>query len=473
MGDDGDDDDEPEEQEGSWVITHHSALGTKLEKRQMAAQAVDAAMRPSHTMAAWSVATSQTQRAELASFAVASAANLLGFTASGRVSLLMALLTHEASAPLVDLLLARLPALGPVALVAALEVEGDGAYRRLVGRTGLRLCEAAVEALLADDGQGTTRWVALLTDRAKQPLLAELVQTEPRLAAATFTSEAVAAASTPQSAPIALWLLESGAPVDGAALQERCHAGQLDEWLISGGGPFDGRVRATERRVGGRPVYRHVDQDRHIWFDGTTGVWVVTTATLIGRHLRRVTGGGVFAVNRHSPPDASPELFDRHWLLLPGGDIVRLRVCAVPPPPTRMHALVAHEASAPLVDLLLARLPALGPVALVAALEVEGDGAYRRLVGRTGLRLCEAAVEALLADDGQGTTRWVALLTDRAKQPLLAELVQTEPRLWLQSDQALEEEVGEEEGEEDEEEEEGEEVEDDDNDDDDDDDDDD
>ena len=64
---------------------------------------------------------------------------------------------------------------------------------------------------------------------------------------------------------------------------------------------------------------------------------------------------------------------------------------------TLLSALVEAEACAPLVDSLLARLPALGPAALLAALEAEGAEPYRRLVARAHLTLGEAAVDALLA----------------------------------------------------------------------------
>ena len=88
------------------------------------------------------------------------------------------------------------------------------------------------------------------------------------------------------------------------------------------------------------------------------------------------------------------------------------------------------EACAPLVDSLLARLPALGAAALLAALEAEGAEPYRRLVARAHLTLGEAAVDALLAPGtyelaptsyqppaagpARGATRWEALLRRHA-----------------------------------------------------------
>ena len=97
---------------------------------------------------------------------------------------------------------------------------------------------------------------------------------------------------------------------------------------------------------------------------------------------------------------------------------------------TLLSALVEAEACAPLVDSLLARLPALGAAALLAALEAEGAEPYRRLVARAHLTLGEAAVDALLAPGtyelaptsyqppaagpARGATRWEALLRRHA-----------------------------------------------------------
>ena len=52
----GDENEEPEEQEGAWVITRSELLGERLaDKTQVAAQLVDAAMRPTQALALWSV----------------------------------------------------------------------------------------------------------------------------------------------------------------------------------------------------------------------------------------------------------------------------------------------------------------------------------------------------------------------------------------------------------------------------------
>jgi hypothetical protein len=55
-GGEGDENEEPEEQEGAWVITRSALLGERLsDKRQVAAQLADAAMRPTQALALWSV----------------------------------------------------------------------------------------------------------------------------------------------------------------------------------------------------------------------------------------------------------------------------------------------------------------------------------------------------------------------------------------------------------------------------------
>ena len=214
-----------------------------------------------------------------------------------RATLLSALVEAEACAPLVDSLLARLPALGAAALLAALEAEGAEPYRRLVARAHLTLGEAAVDALLAPSGaaRGATRWAALLCRRAKQPLLAELVHAHPRLRAAALAPSSLVAVAWPKTAPIALWLLEEGAQLDGsvaAALQApRAEGGAREEWQLDGAAPFAGRWRtAGPRRVGGRPVYRHASLDHFLWFESEAGVWLVTAAVLVGSRVRRVDG---------------------------------------------------------------------------------------------------------------------------------------------------------------------------------------
>ena len=73
------------------------------------------------------------------------------------------------------------------------------------------------------------------------------------------------------------------------------------------------------------------------------------------------------------------------------------------------------EACAPLVDSLLARLPALGAAALLAALEAEAAEPYRRLVARAHLTLGEAALDALLAR-GDGALAACKTLKDRLAQ---------------------------------------------------------
>ena len=111
-----------------------------------------------------------------------SADSLLRFEQPRRATLLTALVEAEACAPLVGALLARLPALGPAALLAALEAEAAEPYRRLVARAHLALGEAAVDALLAPGSyelpptsyhppaagpaRGATRWEALLRRHA-------------------------------------------------------------------------------------------------------------------------------------------------------------------------------------------------------------------------------------------------------------------------------------------------------------------
>ena len=66
----GDDNEEPEEQEGSWVITPARLVGDRLDRSQLAAQAVDAAMKPTQVMAVWTVCMSASQHVEHAPFAV-------------------------------------------------------------------------------------------------------------------------------------------------------------------------------------------------------------------------------------------------------------------------------------------------------------------------------------------------------------------------------------------------------------------
>ena len=210
--------------------------------------------------------------------------------------------------------------------------------------------------------------------------------------------------------------------------------------MIEGAAPFVGRWRASEqRRVGGRPVYRHASLDYFVWFEPGAGAWLVTGAILVGSRVRRVDG--VSGLNRSTARTLSG--FARDWVLFPAGQFARLSVRAVPLPPTQLHALVATEACAPLVDALLARLPALGPAALLASLDAEGVEPYRRLVARAGLALGETTVDALLEPDGagQGSTRWAALLRQRAspvpsiataaaaKEPLFDELIQSSSRL--------------------------------------------
>jgi hypothetical protein len=442
-GDEGDENEEPEEQEGAWVITRSELLGEKLaDKRQVAAQLVDAAMRPTQALSVWSVQASPTQRADLAAFGVQSADGSLRFDSRrATLTLLSALVATEACAPLLQALLQRRPALGPAALLASLEAEGVEPYRRLVARAGLTLGEAAVDALLQPRGQ-STRWEGLLRQRAKQPLLAELLETHPRLRAAALSPAALIAAAWPKTVPIALWLLEEGAVVDGsvaeALLARRAEGGALEEWVIEGAAPFAGRWRATEqRRVGGRPVYRHASLDYFVWFESGAAAWLVTGAILVGSRVRRVDG--VSGLNRSTARTLSG--FARDWVLFPAGQLARLSVRAVPLPPTQLHALVETEACAPLVDVLLQRLPALRPAALLASLETEGVEPYRRLVARAGLTLGEAAVDALLQPDGGQGSRWASLLRQHAspvpsiaaaaaaKEQLFDELIQSSSRL--------------------------------------------
>ena len=60
----GDENEEPEEQEGAWVITRSELLGERLaDKTQVAAQLVDAAMRPTQALALWSVQARPAQHA--------------------------------------------------------------------------------------------------------------------------------------------------------------------------------------------------------------------------------------------------------------------------------------------------------------------------------------------------------------------------------------------------------------------------
>jgi len=60
----GDENEEPEEQEGAWVITRGELLGERLaDKTQVAAQLVDAAMRPTQALALWSVQARPAQHA--------------------------------------------------------------------------------------------------------------------------------------------------------------------------------------------------------------------------------------------------------------------------------------------------------------------------------------------------------------------------------------------------------------------------
>ena len=176
--------------------------------------------------------------------------------------------------------------------------------------------------------------------------------------------------------------------------------------------------------------------DRFIWYEESAAAWLVTGGILVGTRVRRVDGvAGLNRAGTRTLDGLAPD-----WMLFPDGQMVRLRVRAIPPPPTPLHALVEKEACTPLVDALLARLPALAPAALLAALEAEGIEPYRRLVARTGLALGEAGVDALLqpAEGGVSTaTRWAALLRQRAKQPLFDELIRAHPRLAAAAQEVL------------------------------------
>jgi len=137
---------------------------------------------------------------------------------------------------------------------------------------------------------------------------------------------------------------------------------------------------------------------------------------------------GIFAANRSVA--ATIEGIGHRWLLVDAQHEISLTVRKSYTASTQLQALVQHETCAPLVDALLARLPALGPAALVAALEAEGVEPYRRLVARTQLCVGEEAVQLLLhVPEEGGGSRWSSLVLQRAKLPLLEELMAADVRL--------------------------------------------
>ena len=105
---------------------------------------------------------------------------------------------------------------------------------------------------------------------------------------------------------------------------------------------------------------------------------------------------------------------------------------------TIIGQLVQQEKCSSLVEALVARCAALGPAAVLGALEADGTDAYRRLVERTGLSVGEAEVEALLAvPEGGGEARWTALVLQERKRLLVEELIGRDERLRLAAARAL------------------------------------
>jgi len=300
------DDDEPEEQEGSWIISSSDQVGSTTV--DVLASAVDAAMKPTEIVEAWSTVTNLKIFAATPKFMVRTATKTLKLSQNVFTTLVI----NRTFAPLVDAILERSPALGKPAIVAALDADDHVPFVRL-SKLNLELPSDHVDRLLKGN------WVELLLDEKKWLVAEALMKMSERLRASALSPETLAASMTPASASIAVNLIEMG-----GALQ---------------------------------------------------------------------TAEAVLTADKH-----------------------------------RLADLIASEKAAPLLAVLLAKLPELRPHVLVSALLAPSTSLFSAVQSRYKLSVDSQVVELLVAEKAGGS-RWAALLADERKWSLATSLMAKHPPL--------------------------------------------
>ena len=305
---------------------------------------------------------------------------------------------------------------GSVALVAALEADGAEPFERLTQRNALVVNAEVVECLLAPK-EGGSLWRTIVLQKGKQAIVESLVAAHEQLRDATLTSEMLVAALAPRTTSVAMWMLGEnggpnepksvsrappprqgstpllpyahttfllaehpkydqrcpgrGVPVNEAVVQALLEVDKTPappEWSIEPAAdrlaaplPFRGRFVRTEREVGGRPVYEHVEKDYAIWFSGQHGMWFTTLKGKVDARFN--SDRGLVALNRSTGRNLGQ--LDAQWITFHDQARHNLRVARVPRATTALQCLLVNEPCAPLVDLLISRASQLGPAGML------------------------------------------------------------------------------------------------------------
>jgi len=431
-------DEEPEEQEGEWVITLNEFVGVKrLETKQIMAMVSDNTLSPHAVVSeVWSVLVREghSKRVEVASFGVHTANNLSSsFAKASSIapSLWSALVSSDACSTLVDLLLYHAPHLGPDALLAALQSDGTDVYERLVERTQLSINDGIIDRLLAPTGARTAWQSIVLQPKTRPSVIEQLIDEHEQLKNATLSQEMLIAALTPQTVPIATWMIGRGAKLDATverALLEVDQTPKMPQWVLKlpvdehlSPVPFQGRYVLTERVVNGRPVYEHLEKEFAIWFSGEHSLWFVTLKAKTASRIASMRS--LVALNRSNGMNI--EQMDPAWAIFPGGTMHNVSISRMPTVTTALEGLLFNQQCAPLVDLLLQELPSLRPTALRVALEAEGGYSYWRLLEHDLISLTDELVDTLLAPTDDGGSLWRSIVLQDSKRLMVDSLLRT------------------------------------------------